>query len=68
MLSSAPGVANPLPVPEQRRLNLDLLLQIKDFQIWLRADNLTGTEDEDVVGFPYPRSLTLFGVRWEFFN
>lgn len=68
MLSSAPGVPNPLPVPEQRRLNLDLLLQIKDFQIWLRADNLTGTEDEDVVGFPYPRSLTLFGVKWEFFN
>jgi hypothetical protein len=68
MLTSAPGVANPVPVDKLTRLNLDLLLKIKDFRLFLRVDNLDRKLDEDVLGFPYPNTVTIFGVKWEFFN
>lgn len=68
MLTSAPGVSTPVPVQRLSRLNFDFLLKLKDFRIFVRLDNLDGTVDEDIVGFPYPNSVTIFGVTWEFFN
>jgi hypothetical protein len=68
MLTSAPGVPNPVPVQKLTRLNLDFLIKIKDFRIFLRLDNLDRKPDEDIVGFPYPNTVTIFGVKWEFFN
>ena len=68
MLTSTPGLSNPVPVNKLTRLNLDLMIKIKDFRIWLRVDNLDRKVDEDIVGFPYPNTMTIFGVKWEFFN
>lgn len=68
MLTSAPGIPNPVPVQKLTRLNFDFLLKIKDFRIFLRLDNLDRKVDEDVVGFPYPNTVTIFGVKWEFLN
>ena len=68
MLTSSPGVSSPLPVDKLTRLNLDLLIKIKDFRLFLRLDNLDQRQDEDVLGFPYPNTVTIFGVKWEFFN
>ncbi len=68
MLTSAPGLSNPVPVQRLSRLNFDFLIKIKDFRIFVRLDNLDGTVDEDIVGFPYPNTVTIFGVTWEFFN
>jgi hypothetical protein len=68
MLTSAPGISSPVPVQKLTRLNVDFLLKIKDFRIFLRLDNLDRKVDEDVVGFPYPNTVTIFGVKWEFLN
>lgn len=68
MLTSAPGIPSPVPIQKLTRLNFDFLIKIKDFRIFLRVDNLDGKVDEDVVGFPYPSTLTIFGVKWEFLN
>ena len=68
MLTSAPGSSAPVPVDKLTRLNLDLLIKIKDFRLFLRVDNLDRKLDEDVLGFPYPNTVTIFGVKWEFFN
>lgn len=68
MLTSAPGLPSPVPVQKLTRLNFDLMLKIKDFRIFLRLDNLDRKVDEDVVGFPYPNTVTIFGVKWEFLN
>jgi hypothetical protein len=68
MLTSSPGVPSPVPVQKLTRLNFDFLVKIKDFRIFLRLDNLDRKVDEDVVGFPYPNTVTIFGVKWEFLN
>ncbi|MDH3733308.1 MAG: hypothetical protein OEU54_07220 [Gemmatimonadota bacterium] len=45
-----------------------LMIKIGDFRLFYRFVNPNGSVAFDVPGADFPRTLGLFGIRWEFFN
>ena len=45
-----------------------LQLEIGRFRAFFERRNLLGTRNEYVPGFEVPAFVSIFGVRWDFFN
>ena len=44
------------------------MFRIRDFRFFWRLTNPTGVIVADIPGAPFPQQVSVFGVRWEFFN
>jgi hypothetical protein len=45
-----------------------LMIKIGDFRLFYKLENPTGVQAGEVGGVLFPASVSVFGVRWEFFN
>jgi hypothetical protein len=45
-----------------------IVLKIGDFRFFYRFENPAGTLAADIPGADFPRTMGVFGIRWEFYN
>ncbi|MFQ5688703.1 MAG: hypothetical protein ACE5HQ_00335 [Gemmatimonadota bacterium] len=66
--SARAGDMNPVLLPSYNWFSGRFGFQIGEFHFWLRFTNPNGFAAAEVPGISFPRRVTVFGVKWEFFN
>lgn len=67
-LAPETGSTDPVELPADTWLGGQLVIKIADFRLFYRFANPNGASVADIPGAPFPGTVGLFGIRWEFFN
>ena len=62
------GAPDPVAVSAYTWPGGQLMFKIGDFRLFYRFVNPAASLASDIPGADFPRTLGLFGIRWEFFN
>ena len=67
-VSAQSGNEERLILPSYTWFGGHLMIKIGDFRLFYKLENPTGVQAGEVGGVLFPASVSVFGVRWEFFN
>lgn len=66
--SARAGATDPVLLSSYSWTGGHFMFRIRDFRFFWRLTNPTGVLVADVPGAEFPRLVSVFGIRWEFFN
>jgi hypothetical protein len=67
-LSAQSGATEPVALPAYTWFGGHLMIKIAEFRLFLQLANPNGIEAAELGEVPFPIQVTVFGVRWTFFN
>lgn len=67
-VSAQSGATEPVALPAYTWFGGRLVIKIADLRIFLRLANPNGITAAELGEVPFPTQVTVFGVRWTFFN
>ena len=62
------GSFDPIAIPSRTSWDFDLGIRIVRVIIFWRFDNLAGSAQQDLAGFPFPIRRSALGLRWAFLD
>ena len=67
-ISARSGETEPVLLPSYSWGGGHLMIRIADFRLFYRLTNPAGITATEIGGVQFPKLISVFGVRWEFFN